>query len=218
MLAGTAPDDSAAWLAAIARNECLSRLRRRPATVALRDDDLLSVDDVEELVTARSARPSSSATSAASHTARSRSRSASAGPRASRCRFGSRKRLQDRLRPFHAASGVAAVPAAIREALSRAIPGFSGGHDGTSGGPGSDDGAAQGSIGSPDDGGAGLGQTTTITTTTTETTEQTTTTSGESGRHGDGDHARTRTAKATAARRRAVRAAAPVQAPAERPP
>src|SRR5262249_54024144 len=38
MLDGTVPEEPAAWLAAIARNECMSRLRRRtPEPVRLRD-------------------------------------------------------------------------------------------------------------------------------------------------------------------------------------
>jgi hypothetical protein len=56
MLAGTAPHDPPAWLAAIARNECLSRLRlrrRRPDTVELRDDDQPAASDVAELVDRR---------------------------------------------------------------------------------------------------------------------------------------------------------------------
>ncbi len=151
MLAGTTPDDAAAWLAAIARNECLSRLRRRrPATVALRDDDLLSDVEVAEIVDRRAEITALSEAIAGLPPAQRQAvllrdfyglsyREVSlalgvSGPAVESLLFRSRKRLQDRLRPFHAARGVAAVPAAIREALIRAIPGFSGGLPGAGAG------------------------------------------------------------------------------------
>jgi RNA polymerase sigma-70 factor (ECF subfamily) len=54
MLEGTVPEEPAAWLAVIARNECVSRLRRRaPESVSLRDDDLGTTEDIAELVERR---------------------------------------------------------------------------------------------------------------------------------------------------------------------
>ena len=47
----TVPEDPAPWLAAIARNECLTRLRRkRPETVALREADHPRTTDTADLV------------------------------------------------------------------------------------------------------------------------------------------------------------------------
>jgi RNA polymerase sigma-70 factor (ECF subfamily) len=152
MLAGAVPADAAAWLAAIARNECLSRLRRRrPATVALRDDDLLTEGDVADLVDRRTEIAALSEAIAGLPPAQRQAvilrdfyglsyREVSValgvtGAAVESLLFRSRKRLQDRLRPFHAASGIAAVPAAIREALGRAIPGFSSGLPRAAGGP-----------------------------------------------------------------------------------
>jgi RNA polymerase sigma-70 factor (ECF subfamily) len=142
LLAGTVPADEAAWLAAIARNESLSRLRRRrPATVALRDDDLLTETDVADLVDRRTEIAALAEAIAGLPPAQRQAvilrdfyglsyREVSValgvtGPAVESLLFKSRKRLQHRLRPFHTASGVAAVPAAIHEALDRAIPGFS---------------------------------------------------------------------------------------------
>jgi RNA polymerase sigma-70 factor (ECF subfamily) len=144
MLAGTVPADAAAWLAAIARNECLSRLRRRrPPTVALRDDDLLTDTDVADLVDRRTEIAALSEAIAGLPPAQRQAvilrdfyglsyREVSValgvtGPAVESLLFKSRKRLQERLRPFRASSGIAAVPAAIRETLTRAIPGFSSG-------------------------------------------------------------------------------------------
>jgi RNA polymerase sigma-70 factor (ECF subfamily) len=144
LLAGAMPADEAAWLAAIARNESLSRLRRRrPATVALRDDDLLTETDVADLVDRRTEIAALAEAIAGLPPAQRQAvilrdfyglsyREVSialgvTGPAVESLLFKSRKRLQDRLRPFHVASGVAAVPAAIHEALGRAIPGFSSG-------------------------------------------------------------------------------------------
>jgi RNA polymerase sigma-70 factor (ECF subfamily) len=152
MLAGAVPADAAAWLAAIARNECLSRLRRRrPATVALRDDDLLTEGDVADLVDRRTEIAALSEAIAGLPPAQRQAvilrdfyglsyREVSValgvtGPAVESLLFKSRKRLQDRLRPFHAASGVAAVPVAIRKALGRAIPGFTSGLPRAAGGP-----------------------------------------------------------------------------------
>ena len=53
-LAGTTPEEPQAWIATIARNECLSRLRRRrPETVPLLDDDAPANLDLSELVDQR---------------------------------------------------------------------------------------------------------------------------------------------------------------------
>jgi RNA polymerase sigma-70 factor (ECF subfamily) len=144
MLAGVVPADPAAWLAAIARNECLSRLRRRrPETVALRDDDLVRGDDLADVVDRRIEIEALSAAIAGLPPAQRQAvvlrdfyglsyREVSValgvtGPAVESLLFKSRKRLQERLRPFRAASGIAAVPVSIRGALIRKIPGFSSG-------------------------------------------------------------------------------------------
>ncbi len=144
MLAGTAPLDPPAWLAAIARNECLSRLRRRrPDTVELRDDDQPAASDVAELVDRRAEITALSEAIAGLPPAQRQAvilrdfyglsyREVSlalgvSGPAVESLLFKSRRRLQERLAPLHVASGAAAVPAVVREALVRAIPGFSSG-------------------------------------------------------------------------------------------
>jgi RNA polymerase sigma-70 factor (ECF subfamily) len=150
MLAGVVPADPAAWLAAIARNECLSRLRRRrPETVALRDDDLVGGDDLADVVDRRIEIEALSAAIAGLPPAQRQAvvlrdfyglsyREVSValgvtGPAVESLLFKSRKRLQKRLRPLRAAGGIAAVPASIRDALIRKIPGFSSGLPGGAG-------------------------------------------------------------------------------------
>ena len=136
------PDDPQAWIAAIARNECLTRLRRRrPVTVALRDDEHEDGSNVAEIVARRAEIAALSEAIAGLPPVQRQAvilrdfyglsyREVSAalgvsGPAVESLLFKSRKRLQERLRLIHAAGGVAAVPAAVREALLRAIPGFS---------------------------------------------------------------------------------------------
>jgi RNA polymerase sigma-70 factor (ECF subfamily) len=152
MLAGVVPADAGAWLAAIARNECLSRLRRRrPETVALRDDDLLVRDDLADIVDRRMEIEALSAMIAGLPPAQRQAvvlrdfyglsyhevsvALGVTGPAVESLLFKSRKRLQERLRPFRTATGVAAVPTSIRDALIRKIPGFSSGLPAGSVGP-----------------------------------------------------------------------------------
>jgi RNA polymerase sigma factor (sigma-70 family) len=151
MLAGVSPADPAAWLAAIARNECLTRLRRRRLdTVALRDEDILNGEDVADAVERRAEIAALSEAIAGLPPAQRQAvvlrdfyglsyREVSialgvTGPAVESLLFKSRKRLQERLRPFRAAGGMAAVPATVRDALARAIPGFSNGVSGTGAG------------------------------------------------------------------------------------
>jgi RNA polymerase sigma-70 factor (ECF subfamily) len=152
MRAGVVPADAGAWLAAIARNECLSRLRRRrPETVALRDDDLVVKDDLAEVVDRRMEIEALSAVIAGLPPAQRQAvvlrdfyglsyhevsvALGVTGPAVESLLFKSRKRLQERLRPFRTATGVAAVPTSIRDALIRKIPGFSSGLPAGSVGP-----------------------------------------------------------------------------------
>jgi RNA polymerase sigma factor (sigma-70 family) len=144
MLDGTDPKEPSAWLAAIARNECLSRLRRRvPESVRLRDADLGAREDVAEVVDRRTEMAALSEAIAGLPPAQRRAvilrdfyglsyREVSAalgvtGPAVESLLFRSRKRLQERLQSFRAASGVAALPLAVRDTLARSVPGFSSG-------------------------------------------------------------------------------------------
>ncbi len=143
-LAGTIPEAPAAWLAAIARNECLSRLRRaRPESLELRDDDLRDDADVAELVDRRAEIAALSEAIAGLPPAQrqavvlrdfyglSYQEIAAAlgvsGPAVESLVFRSRKSLQERLVQLRLSAGIAAVPTAVKDALARAVPGFSSG-------------------------------------------------------------------------------------------
>jgi RNA polymerase sigma factor (sigma-70 family) len=125
MLDGTDPVEPAAWLAAIARNECVSRLRRRgPESTHLRDDDLGTLEDVADVVDRRTEIAELSQGIARLPSAQRRAvilrdfyglsyREVSAalgitGPAVESLLFRSRKQLQERLRDLHAAQGAAA--------------------------------------------------------------------------------------------------------------
>jgi RNA polymerase sigma factor (sigma-70 family) len=144
MLDGTVPVEPAAWLATIARNECLSRIRRRPPEfVTLRDDDLGTNEDVAEVVDRRTEIAALSEAIAGLPPAQRqavilrdfyglsyREVSTALGvtrPAVHSLLFRSRRLLKERLQPFHAVSGVAALPLAVRDALVRSVPGFSSG-------------------------------------------------------------------------------------------
>ena len=143
MLGGTVPEDAGPWLATIARNECLTRLRRRaPDTVALREADHPHTADMADLAGRRDAIAALCEAIAGLPPAQRQAvilrdfyglsyREVSvalglSGPAVESLLFKSRKRLQERLRPIQAANGIA-LPLAARDALVRAIPGFSGG-------------------------------------------------------------------------------------------
>jgi RNA polymerase sigma factor (sigma-70 family) len=153
MLAGTVPEEPSAWLATIARNECLSRLRRpRPQTVPLRDEDHPTGADIPDLVLRRAEIAALSAAISGLPPAQRQAvilrdfyglsykeislALGVSGPAVESLLFKSRKRLQQRLRHLHEAHGFAAVPAAVRHTLARAIPGFSRGLPGAAVGAG----------------------------------------------------------------------------------
>jgi RNA polymerase sigma-70 factor (ECF subfamily) len=143
LLAGTVPDDPAPWVAAIARNECLTRLRRRRAeTVELMEHDHPTGGDLSDVAAERAEIAALSQAIAGLPPAQRQAvvlrdfyglsyREVSlalgvSGPAVESLLFKSRKRLQERLRPLRAAAGLATLPATVRDALAQLIPGFSG--------------------------------------------------------------------------------------------
>ena len=149
MLNGVVPEQPAAWVAAIARNECYRRLGRRPPdAVALLDsdgggDDPAGVVDqraeIEALCQALAELPRGQreAVVLREFYGLSYRQVAAAlelsGPAVESLLFKSRRRLQERLRPIHAAASVLMLPPAIRDVLAAAIPGFSGAAAGSAG-------------------------------------------------------------------------------------
>ena len=140
LLTGTVPDDPAPWVAAIARNECFTRLRRRRAeTVELMEHDHPTGRDLSDVAAERAEIEALSRAIAALPPAQRqavilrdfygqsyREVSLALGVSGSAVEsplFKGRKRLQERLRPLRAAAGVAALPATMRDALAQLIPG-----------------------------------------------------------------------------------------------
>jgi len=128
LLAGTDPEDPAAWIAAIARNECFTRLRRRrPETVPLFDADRPADRDLADLVDQHAEIAALSQAIAGLPPAQRQAvvlrdfyglsyKEVSvaldlSGPAVEPLLFKSRKRLQERLRPLRASSGFATLPA-----------------------------------------------------------------------------------------------------------
>jgi len=124
LLDGTTPEDPAAWIAAIARNECFTRLRRqRPDTVPLFDDDHPATRDMAAIVDERAEIAALSQAIAGLPPAQRQAvllrdfyglsyKEVSValgltGPAVESLLFKSRKRLQERLRPLRAGSGFA---------------------------------------------------------------------------------------------------------------
>jgi RNA polymerase sigma factor (sigma-70 family) len=144
LLAGTRPQDPAAWLGTIARNECRERIRSR-ATVplALVGDPAASMqlEDVtgrrEEIeASARHSQISRTSSGRLSCCASSHGLSydevrAALGVTDSAVEsliFRARKRLQKELRPARMASGALVLPIALHDSLAHAVPGFAGAH------------------------------------------------------------------------------------------
>lgn len=140
---GTNPEQPAAWLAAIARNECYRQLGRRPPEAAqLLEREAPGLDpasaadqraEIAALCAALAELPpvQRQAVVLREFYGLSYREIAAAldlsGPAVESVLFKSRKSLQDRLRPLRALSGVATLPLGVRDALAAAIPGFSGG-------------------------------------------------------------------------------------------
>ncbi|HLB03394.1 MAG TPA: sigma-70 family RNA polymerase sigma factor [Gaiellaceae bacterium] len=141
LLGGTHPRDPAAWLAAIARNECRGRARERMREPLLFDEKPEPASDTTEQVVAR--REEVAALREAMRGLPDQQREAVvlrdfyglrydevgaalgvSGPAVESLLFRARRRLQAELRPLRLASGGLAVPAALRESIAQAIPGF----------------------------------------------------------------------------------------------
>lgn len=141
MLGGTDPREPAAWLGAIARNECRARIRGRMATpLALVDERAAVAADVEHVAGQRA---EIEALCAAVAELPQQQREALVlrefyGLSYDEVRaalgvtdaavesllFRARKRLQVELRPGRLASGAFALPLALRDSLAGAVPGF----------------------------------------------------------------------------------------------
>lgn len=144
LLDGFVPERPEGWLATIARHECYRRLGRRPpAAVPLQDADGGGGDDpsgvvdlreeIEVLCGAVADLPAGQRQAVVLREFYGLSyREVAAvlgvsGAAVESLLFKGRRRLQDRLRPVRAASGALVLPAALRDALAEAIPGFAGG-------------------------------------------------------------------------------------------
>jgi RNA polymerase sigma factor (sigma-70 family) len=142
MLGGTEPRDPAAWLGAIARNECRTRIRARMATpLALVGETAAVAADVEH-VAGRHAEIEALCVALAelpreqreaivlrefyglSYEEVATALDLTEGAVESLL-FRARKRLQAELRPARVASGALALPLALRDSLAAAVPGFS---------------------------------------------------------------------------------------------
>jgi RNA polymerase sigma factor (sigma-70 family) len=147
MLAGTEPRDPGAWLGTIARNECSARIRARMTTpLALVDEREPATADVEHLAAQRA---EIEILCAALAELPQQQRYAvvlrefyglsyeevqdALGVTESAVEsllFRARKRLQEELRPARIASGVLALPLALRDAIAGSVPGFGSGSSG----------------------------------------------------------------------------------------
>src|SRR6266550_2419461 len=141
MLAGTEPRDPGAWLGTIARNECSARIRARMTTpLALVDEREPASADVEHLAAQRA---EIEILCGALAELPQQQRQAvvlrefyglsydevqdALGVTESAVEsllFRARKRLQEELRPARIASGVLALPLALRDTIAGAVPGF----------------------------------------------------------------------------------------------
>ncbi len=144
LLGGTEPQDPAAWLATIARNECRRR-RRAPDTVVVPlDDDQATLDgdpqrtfaqseEIELLCQALAELPASQRQAVVLREFYGLSYPeiaavlGASGPAVESLLFKARRRLQERLRPLRRASGIIFLPDSVRDALAATIPGFTSG-------------------------------------------------------------------------------------------
>lgn len=150
LMAGTHPREPAAWLAAIARNECGSRARERMREPLPYDDELEPSSETTEQIVVQ--REEVAALREAVLGLPDQQREAVvlrefyglrydevgaalgvSGPAVESLLFRARRRLQAELRPLRLASGGIAVPAALRDALTEAVPGFAAGSAGVGG-------------------------------------------------------------------------------------
>jgi len=141
LLGGTHPREPRAWLAAIARNECAARARERMREPLPFDAELEPASDSTEQVVVR--REEIAALRGAMLVLPDQQRDAVvlrefyglrydevgaalgvSRPAVESLLFRARRRLQAELGPLRLASGGLAVPAALREAIAQAVPGF----------------------------------------------------------------------------------------------
>jgi RNA polymerase sigma-70 factor (ECF subfamily) len=147
LLGGTEPREAAAWLGAIARNECRSRIRARMATpLALAGEPAGLGADVEHVAGQRAEIEALCAALAELPTQQREAIvlrefyglsyeevSAALGltdGAVESLLFRARKRLQAELRPARAVSGALALPLGLKGALASAVPGFASGSSG----------------------------------------------------------------------------------------
>lgn len=144
LLGGTEPQDPAAWLATIARNECRRRRRASGAVVVPLDDDQATLDgdpqrafaqseEIELLCQALAELPASQRQAVVLREFYGLSYPeiaavlGASGPAVESLLFKGRRRLQERLRPLRRTAGILFLPDGVRDALAATIPGFSSG-------------------------------------------------------------------------------------------
>jgi RNA polymerase sigma factor (sigma-70 family) len=144
LLAGARPQDPAAWLGTIARNECRERIRARAAVpLALAGDPVARVqlddvtagrEEIEALCAALAELPHQQREAIVLREFYGLSYDevrAALGVSDSAVEsliFRARKRLQKELRPARVASGALALPIAVHDSLAHAVPGFASAH------------------------------------------------------------------------------------------
>ena len=151
LLAGQEPREPAAWLAAIARNECRARIRKRMSEpLAVAEDRAVAANDSEYVADQRAeVRALCEALADLPQQQREaivlrefyglsydEAATALGVSRASleSLIFRGRRRLQEQIRPARLAQGALVVPTALRDSLAEALPGF--GASAASGGAG----------------------------------------------------------------------------------
>ena len=144
LLAGTRPQDPAAWLGTIARNECRERIRSRaivplalvgdPAAPVQLEDVTGHREEIEALCAALAELPHHQREALVLREFYGLSYDevrAALGVTDSAVEsliFRARKRLQKELRPARMASGALVLPIALHDSLAHAVPGFAGAH------------------------------------------------------------------------------------------
>ncbi len=144
LLRGVEPQDPAAWIAMIARNECRRRRRAPHAVVVPLDGGEGTLDgdpqqalgrseEIELLCQALAELPASQRQAVVLREFYGLSYAeiahvlGASGPAVESLIFKARRRLQERLRPLRRASGILLLPVGVRDALAATIPGFSSG-------------------------------------------------------------------------------------------